>query len=56
MGIAFQFSLSSIEGDAGDSLAFVGWEVEKKEDLESYAAKLEKNNVQVNLGNSSYSD
>ena len=46
----------AITGDTGDSLAFVGWEVEKKEDLESYAAKLEKNNVKVNLGNSSYSD
>ncbi len=46
----------AITGDTGDSLAFVGWEVEKKEDLQTYAAKLEKNNVPVNLGNSSYSD
>jgi len=46
----------AITGDTGDSLAFIGWEVEKKQDLQTYAAKLEKNNVPVTLGNSSYSD
>ena len=46
----------AITGDTGDSLAFVGWEVEKKEDLEIYAKKLEANNVPVTLGNASYSD
>ena len=46
----------AITGDTGDSLAFVGWEVENKEDLQTYAAKLEKNNVPVTLGNFSYSD
>ena len=46
----------AITGDTGDSLAFVGWEVETKEDLQTYASKLEKNNVAVTLGNSSYSD
>ena len=46
----------AITGDTGDSLAFVGWEVEKKEDLQTYAAKLENNNVPVTLGKSSYSD
>ena len=46
----------AITGDTGDSLAFIGWEVEKKEDLQTYAAKLEKNNIPVKLGNSSYSD
>ncbi len=46
----------AITGDTGDSLAFVGWEVEKKEDLQIFAAKLEKNNIPVTLGNSSYSD
>ena len=46
----------AITGDTGDSLAFVGWEVEKKEDLEFYAKKLEANNVPVSLGNASYSD
>ena len=37
----------AITGDTGDSLAFVGWEVEKKEDLEFYSKKLEANNVPV---------
>ncbi len=46
----------AITGDTGDSLAFIGWEVEKKQDLQTYAAKLENNNVPVTLGNSSYSD
>ena len=46
----------AITGDTGDSLAFVGWEVEKKDDLQGYAAKLEKNNIPVTLGDSSYSD
>ena len=46
----------AITGDTGDSVAFIGWEVEKKEDLKNYAAKLEKNNIPVTLGNSSYSD
>tara|TARA_B100001250_G_scaffold338783_1_gene305934 strand:- start:174 stop:1148 length:975 start_codon:yes stop_codon:yes gene_type:complete len=46
----------AITGDTGDSLAFIGWEVEKKEDLQTYATKLENNNILVNLGNSSYSD
>ena len=46
----------AITGDTGYSLAFIGWEVEKKEDLQAYAANLERNNVPVSLGNSSYSD
>ncbi len=46
----------AITGDTGDSLAFIGWEVEKKEDLQTYASKLENNNIAVTLGNSSYSD
>ena len=46
----------AITGDTGDSLAFVGFEVDKKEDLQTFAAKLEKKNVKVTLGNSSYSD
>ena len=29
----------AITGDTGDSLAFVGFEVDKKEDLQTYAAK-----------------
>ena len=37
-------------------MAFVGFEVDKKEDLQKYASKLESKNVKVNIGNSSYSD
>ena len=37
-------------------MAFVGFEVDKKEDLQNYASKLESKNIEVNLGNSSYSD
>ena len=46
----------AITGDTGDSLAFVGFEVEKKEDLQTYAKRLEEKNIKVTLGNSSYSD
>ena len=46
----------AITGDTGDSLAFVGFEVDKKEDLQTYASKLESKNIKVTLGNSSYSD
>ena len=34
-----------VTGDTGDSLAFMGWEVEKKEDLKMYADRLENNNI-----------
>jgi len=37
----------AITGDTGDSLAFVGFEVDKKEDLQTYAAKLESKNIKV---------
>ena len=46
----------AITGDTGDSLAFVGFEVDNKDDLQTYAAKLETNGIKVNIGNSSYSD
>ena len=46
----------AITGDTGDSLAFVGFEVDNKDDLQTYAAKLEANGIKVNIGNSSYSD
>ena len=35
----------TITGDTGDNLGFIGWEVEKKEDLLSFASKLEKNKI-----------
>ena len=37
----------AITGDIGDNMAFMGWEVETKNDIEFYANKLEKNNVEV---------
>ncbi len=46
----------AITGDTGDSLAFIGWEVENKDDLQHYASILDKNNIPVNIGSSSYSD
>ena len=44
-----------VTGDTGDSLAFMGWEVEKKEDLKIYADRLENNNIPVTDGQSSLS-
>ena len=37
----------TISGDKGDNLGFMGWEVETKNDIEFYANKLEKNNIEV---------
>ena len=45
-----------VTGDTGDSLAFMGWEVEKKEDLKMYADRLENNNIPVTHGQSSFAD
>ena len=38
----------TITGDKGDGLGFLGWEVETKEDLQTFANKLEENKI-VNL-------
>ena len=37
----------AITGDTGDNMAFMGWEVETKNDIEFYANRLEKNNIEV---------
>ena len=37
----------AITGDTGDNMAFMGWEVESKNDIEFYANKLDKNKVEV---------
>ena len=37
----------AITGDTGDSLAFVGFEVDNKDDLQNYAAKLEASGITV---------
>ena len=35
----------TVTGDTGDNLGFIGWEVDTKEDLLSFASKLEKNKI-----------
>ena len=37
----------TITGDKGDGLGFLGWEVESKEDLQSFANKLEANKIKI---------
>ena len=46
----------SISGEPGDALAFLGWEVEKKSDLQIYANRLDKINVLVKEGNRNLTD
>ena len=46
----------TITGDKGDNLGFLGWEVENKDDLQSFASKLEKNKIEVTQGKSSFAD
>ena len=46
----------TITGDKGDNLGFLGWEVENKEDLQSFASKLEENKIAVTQGKSSFAD
>ena len=44
----------TITGDVGDNPGFMGWEVDTKEDLLSFASKLEKNKIQVHQGKTLY--
>ena len=37
----------AITGDTGDNMAFMGWEVESKDDIEMYATRLQRNNIDV---------
>ena len=46
----------AISGEAGDTLAFMGWEVENKSDLDGYARKLNNANYNVNLGSKNLCD
>ncbi len=46
----------SVTGDEGDCLSYLGWEVEKKDDLKYFAEKLDKENIKVFAGNKSLSD
>lgn len=45
-----------VSDEQGETLAFLGWEVETKSDLESYASRLEAAGTKVNLGTSELSD
>ena len=40
----------SVSNDGGEGLSFIGWEVEKKSDLEKFASKLDNNNIKVSWG------
>ena len=40
----------AITGDEGDGLSFLGWEVEKKSDLNLFASELENNKFEVTQG------
>ena len=46
----------TITGDKGDGLGFLGWEVDSKEDLQTFANKLEENKITVNHGKTSFAD
>ena len=46
----------AITGDTGDSLAFMGWEVEYKEDLEMYASRLEEKGIKITVGKPALAD
>ena len=46
----------TITGDKGDGLGFLGWEVDSKEDLQTFANKLEENKIAVNHGKTSFAD
>jgi len=40
----------AVSDEPGDTLAFIGWEVEKKSDLQSYGSRLDKSNIPVHQG------
>ena len=45
-----------VSGEAGDTIAFMGWEVDSRCDLETYAARLEKAGVEVAEGSRELAD
>ncbi|MGB7243689.1 MAG: VOC family protein [Sulfitobacter sp.] len=45
-----------VSDEPGDTLAFMGWEVETDDDLQSYAGRLEKAGVAVHLGSPALAD
>ena len=46
----------TISGEPGDKLAFLGWEVEEKSDLQKYAKKLEDTGIEVFEGDKNLAD
>ena len=46
----------TISGEPGDKLAFLGWEVENKSDLQMYAKRLDAIGVPVQMGNKNFTD
>ena len=46
----------AISGEPGNKLAFLGWEVEDKLDLQTYAERLEHIGVPVQMGDKNLSD
>ena len=55
-GNAFAFRMDDyrqrfvVANEPGDTLAFIGWEVKMKSDLQKYAARLDKANIKVTQG------
>ena len=45
-----------ISDEPGDTLAFIGWEVERKEDLDAYAARLDAAGTRVEIGSAALAD
>jgi len=45
-----------VSNETGDTLAFMGWEVEHSEDLETYAARLDAANIAVEWGSRELAD
>lgn len=45
-----------VSGEAGDNLAFMGWEVEDRGDLQAYAARLDKAGIEVTLASAEQAD
>ena len=45
-----------VSDEPGETLAFMGWEVEKADDLEFYAARLDAAGIEVNWGSSQLAD
>ena len=45
-----------VSGEAGDNLAFMGWEVDGRDDLQAFAARLDKADIRVTLASAELAD